>query len=162
MILCLKKYLHDQRIRFLWQIKRQVILDEYLPKANVFVLPTYHESFGIVVLEALSRGLGIITTNVFALPEVCKDWYNWIIIKNPYVQENEFGFVDITKFSMHDFSEKYLHINNPNLSMVVGIKHAIEEGIKHYATRQKHSKQLYDEKFSQKAREKSFLEIFKQ
>lgn len=157
-----KKYLHDQRIRFLWQIKRQVILDEYLPKANVFVLPTYHESFGIVVLEALSRGLGIITTNVFALPEVCKDGYNGKIIKNPYLKENKFWFVDITKMTMTNFTEKFLKNQKPNEKMIKELKTAIEEWIKNYKTWQKNSKNLYDNIFSKRAWEKSFLDIFKQ
>lgn len=112
-------------------------------------------------MEALSHGLGIITTNVFALPEVCKDGYNGKIIKNPYLPENKFGFVDVTKMTMNNFSKKYLWSPIPNQKMITEIKHAIEEGIKNYIIRKTNSKKLYNEKFNQKAREKSFLEIFK-
>lgn len=156
-----KKYASDSRILFLWQIPRNDILSVYLPKANVLIFPSFFESFGIVALEALSHGLGIITTNVFALPEVCKDWYNWKIIKNPYIRENEFGFVDITKMTMSDFTKKYLYDATLNSSMVNDIKYAIEDSIKNYKVRQDHSKQLYNDKFCQKVREKSFLEVFK-
>jgi hypothetical protein len=42
------------------------------------------------VLESLSRGLGVITTNVFALPEMCRNGYNGKIIKHPYLKENKY------------------------------------------------------------------------
>lgn len=41
--------------------------------ADIFVLPTYYEGFGLPVLEAMSLGTPVITSNLSSLPEVTKD-----------------------------------------------------------------------------------------
>lgn len=156
-----KKYHSDTRIQFLWQQSRKDIIERYLPWADILVFPTYFESFGIVALEALSCWLGIITTNVFALPEVCKDWYNWVIIRHPYLKANSLWFIDVTQMTINVFIVKYLNSEEINKEMCWNMKNAIETGIKHYKKRKENSKRLYYEKFSQNAREKTFLELFK-
>lgn len=155
-----KKYQWDKRIQFLGQMARKDIVDLSMPTADVLVFPTYFESFGIVALEALSRGLGIITTNVFALPEVCQDGYNGKVIAHPYLKANSSGFVDVTKMTINAFVKKYLDKEDIDHAMVSDLKKAMELALENYTTWKEHSEILYQEKFSQKAREKSFLEIF--
>jgi glycosyltransferase involved in cell wall biosynthesis len=46
---------------------------EYYRAANLFVMPSYSESFGIGVLEAMAFGLPVIATRAGALPEVVRD-----------------------------------------------------------------------------------------
>jgi glycosyltransferase involved in cell wall biosynthesis len=41
--------------------------------ATMFVLPTEYDSFPIVILEAMANGLPVVTTNVWALPEMVRD-----------------------------------------------------------------------------------------
>ncbi len=45
-------------------------LDEVYASAHVFVLPSLHEGYGMVLVEALSRGLPIISTTAGAIPDV--------------------------------------------------------------------------------------------
>lgn len=50
-------------------------------RAELFVYPSYYEGFGLPVLEAMDRGLAVITSNVSSVPEVVADA---AIILNPY------------------------------------------------------------------------------
>jgi glycosyltransferase involved in cell wall biosynthesis len=52
-------------------------------EADVLVHPTYMESFGMAVLEALSHGLAVIATDVYALREMVVDGENGFLLKPP-------------------------------------------------------------------------------
>ncbi len=47
--------------------------DELYKKADVFVLPSFYEGFGLPVLEAMSYGVPVICSNISSLPEVAGD-----------------------------------------------------------------------------------------
>ena len=53
------------------------VADEDMPilfgAAEVFVFPSFHEGFGVPVIEAMAQGVPVITSNVSALPEVAGD-----------------------------------------------------------------------------------------
>ena len=55
------KYQKDSRITILPPQPRVKLLNEIYPRMDVMVFPSFHESFGVVLLEALSFGMGIIT-----------------------------------------------------------------------------------------------------
>ena len=48
----------------------QEVMDELLPLADVFLLPSRSESFGLVALEAMSAEVPVVASNVGGLPEV--------------------------------------------------------------------------------------------
>lgn len=48
-------------------------LEAAFAEADVFVLPSVHEPFGIVALEAMQRGLPLVSSNVGGLPDFVKD-----------------------------------------------------------------------------------------
>lgn len=64
--------LMDERIRLTGFIE-----DDHLPAlmegAELFAFPSLHEGFGLPVIEAMSCGVPVITSNVTALPEVAGD-----------------------------------------------------------------------------------------
>ena len=70
-------------------IEKEVIfvgrLGDELPKfyasADVFVFPSFHEGFGLPILEAMSCGCPVITSNRYSMPEVAG---NAAILVDPY------------------------------------------------------------------------------
>lgn len=60
---------------------KKLILTNYIPVsdlvtlydyASAFVFPSLYEGFGLPVLESMSRGCPVITSNISSLPEVCE------------------------------------------------------------------------------------------
>ena len=57
----------DRRVEFLGD---QEYIADVLPAADVFVLPSQHESFGLAALEAMSCGVPVVGSRIGGLPEV--------------------------------------------------------------------------------------------
>jgi D-inositol-3-phosphate glycosyltransferase len=62
----------DNRLLFAGRID-QNILPEYYSAADVLVVPSYYESFGLVALEALACGTPVVTTPVGAMENIVQD-----------------------------------------------------------------------------------------
>lgn len=150
------KYKKDKRIVFLWKKQRNEILEKYMIEHDVLVFPTYYESFWMVALESLSRWLWIITTNVYALPEIVVDWFNWKLINHPYLKKNKLWYIEVRDFLWVNFN-KY----NLNQKFISDISWSIESAISDYKTWKDNSGKLFNERFSEKVWEESFLNIFK-
>ncbi len=86
-----KHFNHHLRPKFLNRIKinsaislnfvsRDTLFSEILPSGDIFISPTYNESFGYALLEAMAMGLPVISTNIFAIPEIVEDKKSGILI----------------------------------------------------------------------------------
>lgn len=74
----------DKKITLLEaNIDKSVLFEKYYSNADVFVLPTYQDSFGLVFLEALAAGLPIITTKMAATPEMVENGKNGFLCESP-------------------------------------------------------------------------------
>jgi glycosyltransferase involved in cell wall biosynthesis len=62
---------------------RDQIHDLFMREADVLILPTYVESFGMVALEALSHGMALIATDVYALKEMVEQGVNGDLLNAP-------------------------------------------------------------------------------
>jgi glycosyltransferase involved in cell wall biosynthesis len=65
------------------RFSRDEIWSDFMRRADVLVLPTYVESFGMVALEALAHGLAVIATDVYALKEMVRDGVNGCLVQPP-------------------------------------------------------------------------------
>lgn len=69
---------------FLPNIPINELMRNYFSKSDIFVFPTYSDTFGMVLLEAMSCGLPVITNKIFAIPEIVNDGDNGFLIKPPF------------------------------------------------------------------------------
>lgn len=74
------------RIHFLGLKSRAELIDLYA-QANIFVMPSLIEAFGIVFLEAMAAGLPVIGTSVGGIPEIIQDQVNGRLVppRNPTI-----------------------------------------------------------------------------
>ena len=61
----------------------------YYSLFNVFVLPTYREGFGNVLIEAAALGIPVISTKVTGVIDAVNDGYNGILVAPKNVEELE-------------------------------------------------------------------------
>jgi glycosyltransferase involved in cell wall biosynthesis len=62
------------------RVSRAEIVEVLLPRAIAYLLPTYDETFGFAVLEAMAAGCPVIATKEFALPEMIDHEKNgWLL-----------------------------------------------------------------------------------
>ena len=64
-------------------IPRSVLFEQFYSNADLFVLPSYGDLFGYVLLEAMTCGVPLIGTDVFAIPEIIDDGKNGFLVKTP-------------------------------------------------------------------------------
>lgn len=115
------------------EFKNKKELNEYYKAADVFVLPTRGDVWGLVINEALSCGLPTITTDAcIAGLELIKDGYNGYLIKNEdfeelrdkliYLSKNDEvrnnmasnALKQIEKYSIENEAKKHINILNNN------------------------------------------------
>lgn len=78
----MKKF-KNYNVRFIRNTLPRAKLFDYYRESDVFVLPTYVDNYPYVLLEAMSCGLPLITTNIYSLPEIVEDGLNGFLISSP-------------------------------------------------------------------------------
>jgi len=68
-----------QHVRLLGHVPWQQLADLYR-RASVFVMPSFYETFGISVIEAMAFGLPVVATRTGGLPEVVEDGVTGILV----------------------------------------------------------------------------------
>jgi glycosyltransferase involved in cell wall biosynthesis len=55
-------------------------MTEVYPDTDIFLMPSYVETFGMAVVEAMAFGIPVISTNHFAIPEIIEDQVTGVLI----------------------------------------------------------------------------------
>lgn len=102
-----------KHIEILDQMTKTELLDRY-KAADLFVLPTLYDSWGLVILEAMSQGLPVITTKTcVAGQELIKDEINGYLIN----QKDEATLKDKIEIIMND-EKLRLEMQKNNLEQI--------------------------------------------
>lgn len=60
---------------------RQEIFERFMARADVLIHPTYADSFGMVLIEAMAHGLALIATDLYAIPEMLHNDRNGVLLR---------------------------------------------------------------------------------
>ena len=70
-------------------LSKEDLYERFYLDSDIFVLPSYQDSFGMVYLEALSCGLPVVATDMFAVPEMVEDGVNGFLVESPIKYFND-------------------------------------------------------------------------
>jgi glycosyltransferase involved in cell wall biosynthesis len=104
----LKRLVADLRLDsvvFTGELSINELLEAY-DNADVFVLPSSYEAFGMVLLEAQARNVPVIATNVGGMPYIIKDNLTGILV--PYGDDNVLATKIIDMLTNTELREKLI------------------------------------------------------
>ncbi len=92
----IKKYKLENYISFTGFLQENK-LSAYYNNADIFVFPSLLESYGMVLLEAMSSGLPVVAFNNSAMPYTIKDGINGLLCKNKDVGDFAYNLEKLLK-----------------------------------------------------------------
>ena len=120
--LLIKKYNLQSKIKF---CGFREDIKEIMSIADVFVHSTLTESFGLVLLEAMSEGLPIVSTNVDAIPEIVSEPDNYLVDIN----ESE-AFRNCVLSALNRNNKYYLEVSKRNKNIAKDKKYSSNQRTK--------------------------------
>jgi glycosyltransferase involved in cell wall biosynthesis len=98
---------------------------KYFASADVFVLPSYAEGLPVAILEAMSFGLPIISTNVGAIPEVVNK-ENGIIVKPGDISALKNAILTVHKNKSINYYKNNISKIRKGYTQKIFIKHLVK------------------------------------
>src|SRR5262249_4981418 len=129
---------------------------------DVFLMPTYWDSFGMVFLEAVSFGLPIIATTLYTLPEMVENGKSGVLIEPPFPYYHSDGRVAKENWDKEDLILKGKREEHPEVEE--GIYNALlrlmnpEERVKMTEA----ARCVFRTKFAKPLRDEAFLSAFQE
>lgn len=65
------------------RLPRSILWQEYFAKSDIFCFPTYMDTFGYVILEAMANRLPVIASDMFAIPEIVRHEETGLLVHAP-------------------------------------------------------------------------------
>lgn len=157
------KKLNLPNVKYLKKIEDQrEFYNEIFGDCDIYVQPTLIDSYGVTILEAMSTGLPIITTNDFTFPELIEEGKNGFLVEPAfhwypnYIYDPQ-GYYKASIVNYHPKTVKDLVdkisilIENPKLRKQMGENSykMVESGKFSIAERNKKLRRIYDEALSE-------------
>jgi len=136
-------------------LPRERLLQKFHAQCDIFLYPTFYDSFGYSLIDAMVAKMPIISTNLFAIPEIVKNDENGFIVKLP-------GYNLKEKFlQVYDYRKIGKKENDNIISQIIS---SFEKLIKSKKLRDKMSNESFmlvsGGKFSIKERNNKLSEIY--
>jgi len=78
------KIREEPGVRLYSNVSRSFLWKECFGRSDIFCFPSYMETFGYVLLEAMANSLAIVTTDAFAIPELVQNGKTGLIVHTPW------------------------------------------------------------------------------
>jgi len=66
-------------------VEREKVMNDFFPKADIFLLPTHYDTYGLAMIEAMSCRVPVLSTKLFAVPEIVEDGKTGLLAPAPRV-----------------------------------------------------------------------------
>jgi len=137
-------------------IPREELIKNLYSQANIFVYPSFADSFGYSLTDAMIAGLPIVATNLFAIPEMVVNEKNGFVVDIPGYNPKKF----IQFYNVDNLDNKQKNIFIKNLTK------SLEKLIKNNALRENLGKEslkmISTGKFSLGERNKKLRKIYEE
>ncbi len=93
------RYRSESILFYPWGFTKDTVIKKFFMPADLFVLPTRGDTFGMAILDALSSGTPVISSRQYAIPEIIDNQRNGFLIKTKYnyLDSNVFPSREIAK-----------------------------------------------------------------
>jgi glycosyltransferase involved in cell wall biosynthesis len=141
-------------------LDKQDLFRLYYDPADVFLMPTYWDSFGMVFLEAVSFGLPIIATTLYTLPEMVENGRSGLLIEPPFPYYHADGRVAKENWDKDDLILKVQREEYPEVEQ--GVEAALQRLMipEERTAMAEATRQLFRTRFAKPIRDQAFLSVF--
>jgi len=157
-----KRYKRFKNIEFAEpKFEKDELFKKYYSKADIYVMPTHYDSFNMSILEAISCGLPVVATRMFAIPEMVIDRYNGLLMdmavdyyKTNFMPNDRYWNIDLADYLKKQEYRELVSEIVKKLEILIADKKLRE-------TMSKNSLELVRKKFSVDERNSKIISIFK-
>ena len=118
-----------QNIQFLGKVKTDELINAY-QNCDIFVAPSYYESFGLIYAEAMAWGKPVIGTKVGGIPDVVEDNKNGILV--PPGNEIELASAIIRLADSHELRSSMGLAGRKRIKENFSVEEMARRSVQHY------------------------------